>query len=191
MPETVLKIFQIASSFSIVELILSSSDRHIRERNPDPFDLRCLIAQENSMDVLLPQLEDFELHETRDSDETLLQFITSRMGVLPHVSSLKRFKITMDRLKDPYGVDISEKARVRARELGISMDLLLEYPTPVAHVAGHINSLSPSYIFGYRCRRHPDWTWELREFDEEDNFQWSRSDLVVYLFHFQAHIIFL
>lgn len=181
--DTIIRLLSIDSLCSLVKLVLQSPPRFSsRERHFDPFDLQCLVAQKNSRKVLLPRLEDFELYATQDSEETILQFITSRMGTLPDIAILKRVKITLDRLRDPRGIDIDVQVGIRAQELGIKVVLVVEYPTPVAHIEGYVDQMSPSFIPGYKrgkpldstllhkAEKQPDYTWQHRELEDEDGF---------------------
>lgn len=142
-PAVVNKLIHIVSSTSLVKLVLTSTDSYVGTRILDPFYLRWLIAQIdiNSGDTLLPRLEDFELHTTRTSDDTILQFITSHMGTVPHIAILKRVKIVLDRLKVPNSIDIHEAVQARSQMLGISINLLLEYPLPSDKIEGYADRL--------------------------------------------------
>lgn len=127
------------SAHSLTKLVLTSGYTfRDRSRNQvDSFNLSCLIVNGNAdtitpiMDVL-PSLEDFELHDTLESDDTVLKFITSRMDPFSHIAVLKRVKILFVRVNEPNGIDIQEQVELHARKTGISLiELNLEYLPPL------------------------------------------------------------
>lgn len=104
----------------------------------DSFDLSWLVVDSDNPNSItpmgvLPQLEDFELYETLESDDTVLKFITSRMDPFSHIAVLKRVKVVFDRAQEPNGIDIQEQIEVISRNAGISLELNLEYlpPSPI------------------------------------------------------------
>ncbi|KAH9480785.1 hypothetical protein JR316_0007385 [Psilocybe cubensis] len=171
---TVLYNFLHAISTSLVRLVFNALNVHYTMKILDPFDLRCLIARidTDSRTVLLPRLEILELYRTRVSDDDILEFATSRMGTIPNVAKLRMVKIVLDRRRAPNNPDIQLAVKKRSHELGIHIDLQLEYLRPAEQVPGYVGFLSPMHISNtaYGARDTVDRTWIFREHDDGDGY---------------------
>lgn len=168
-PPHFIRLIQATSVNSLRKLILDSTLFITRE---DPFDLSCLIANidSNYIGLFLPRLEDFELHQTWESDSTVLSFIVSRMNTSSNldISVLQRVKVIFRRQKELKGIDIRDQVEALAAKADIQINLTLDYAPPPALIS-YDNVLSPSYVSNYPSATTLDRTWEYDiEMDDED-----------------------